>query len=74
MLVLSRRTNEKIMIGDNIVITVLGTRGDQVRIGISAPGDVSVLREELVVSVTEANQAAVGGVDARWLPRGDAGK
>lgn len=71
MLVLSRRTNEKIVIGDQITITVLGTRGDQVRIGIDAPAEVTVLREELVASVAAANAtAAANGVDLSRLPRG----
>ncbi len=47
MLVLSRRLNERILIGDNIRITVLGIRGNQVRLGIEAPGEVRVIREEL---------------------------
>lgn len=47
MLVLSRREGEKIRIGDSIVITVVRTIGDKVRIGIDAPSDVLVLRDEL---------------------------
>lgn len=46
-LILTRRPGEKLMIGDDIVITVLEVRGSQVRIGISAPDDVSVDREEI---------------------------
>lgn len=49
MLVLTRRVNEKILIGDNIVVTVLEVRGDQVRLGIDAPRDVKVFREEVVL-------------------------
>lgn len=49
MLVLTRRVNEKILIGDNIVLTVLEVRGDQVRLGIDAPRDVKVFREEVVL-------------------------
>ncbi len=49
MLVLTRRVNEKILIGDNIVVTVLEVRGDQVRLGIDAPRDVRVFREEVVL-------------------------
>lgn len=48
MLVLTRRVNERILIGDNITVTVLEVRGDQVRIGIDAPREVEVLREELL--------------------------
>ena len=48
MLVLTRRVNERIVIGDDITVTVLEVRGDQVRIGIEAPRDVKVLREEVL--------------------------
>jgi carbon storage regulator len=47
MLVLSRKVNERILIGEHIRITVVATRGNQVRIGIEAPPDVRVLRDEL---------------------------
>lgn len=52
MLVLTRRPFEKIIIGDNIVITFLGFKGHQLRIGIEAPKDVSIRREELLKRVT----------------------
>ncbi|AXV05831.1 Carbon storage regulator [Euzebya pacifica] len=58
MLVLTRRANESIMIGDDIVITVLDVRGDQIRIGIKAPRSVAVHREEVYAELQEANQAA----------------
>ncbi len=54
MLVLTRRVNERIMIGDDVVVTVLEVRGDQVRIGIDAPRDVKVFREEVVLRDREA--------------------
>lgn len=47
MLVLTRRTDERIMIGDDIVITIVETRPDKVRIGIDAPKEVPVYREEV---------------------------
>ena len=47
MLVLSRRENERIRVGDSIVVTVLRVSGDKVRLGIKAPADVLVLRDEL---------------------------
>ena len=47
MLVLSRKADERIVIGDNIVITIVNIRGDKVRIGIDAPKDVAVDRQEV---------------------------
>jgi carbon storage regulator len=53
MLVLSRRKKERIVIGDNIVITVVDVRGDRVRIGIDAPKDVPVHRQEVRTQIEE---------------------
>ncbi|MEX2516346.1 MAG: carbon storage regulator CsrA [Gammaproteobacteria bacterium] len=47
MLILTRRVGESLMIGDEINVTVLGIRGNQVRIGVNAPKDVAVHREEI---------------------------
>ena len=47
MLILTRKDNESLLIGDDIVITVLGVAGNQVRIGIKAPKDIDVHREEI---------------------------
>jgi carbon storage regulator len=47
MLVLSRKENEKIKLGDNITLTIVRVSGDKVRLGIEAPSDVVILREEL---------------------------
>ena len=47
MLILTRRQNETLMIGENITVTVLGVKGTQVRLGINAPKDVAVHREEI---------------------------
>lgn len=51
MLVLSRKKNERIVINDNIVITVVEVRGDKVRLGIEAPKDVPVHREEVYQAI-----------------------
>lgn len=59
MLVLTRRPNQSIMIGDDIVVTVLEVKGDQIRVGISAPRSVQVFREEVLVALQEANRSAV---------------
>lgn len=58
MLILTRRTNEVINIGDDIRITVLQISGGQVRIGIDAPKDVIILREELTKRPTETPATA----------------
>lgn len=58
MLVLTRRANESIMIGSDIVVTVLDVKGDQVRIGIRAPKSVAVHREEVLAELSKANRAA----------------
>jgi carbon storage regulator len=47
MLILTRRVGETLVIGDDVIVTVLGIKGNQVRIGINAPKDVSVHREEI---------------------------
>ena len=47
MLILTRRIGETLMIGDNVSVTVLGVKGNQVRIGVNAPKDVAVHREEI---------------------------
>lgn len=47
MLILTRRVGETLVIGDNVRVTVLGVRGHQVRIGVDAPKDISVHREEI---------------------------
>ncbi|PZE29768.1 carbon storage regulator [Curtobacterium sp. MCBD17_028] len=58
MLVLTRKIGERILVGEDIVITVLDSRGDGVRIGIDAPRGVKIQREEVVAAVTEANVEA----------------
>lgn len=58
MLVLTRKAGESVMIGDDVVVTVLEARGDVIRIGIQAPRDVQVHREEVYKELREANRAA----------------
>ena len=63
MLILTRRAGETVMIGSDITITVLGVKGNQVRIGINAPRDVAVHREEIyerIKNEESAKQAATG--------------
>ena len=58
MLVLSRKTNETIKIGDDIELRILEVKGDTIRIGIEAPKNVDILRGELVESIAETNTEA----------------
>jgi carbon storage regulator len=58
VLVLTRRANQSIMIGHDVVVTVLEVRGDQVRLGIRAPRSIDVHREEVFANLQQANQAA----------------
>jgi len=58
MLILSRRVNEKIVIGDDIVVSVVEVRGDQVKLGIEAPRRVKVFRQEVFDAIQEENRKA----------------
>lgn len=58
MLVLSRKAEQSLLVGDDIVITVLGVEGDRVKLGIQAPRSVSVLRKEVYEQVHSANTSA----------------
>jgi carbon storage regulator len=53
MLILTRRVGESLMIGDDVTITVLGVKGNQVRVGVDAPRDVAVHREEIFNRIQE---------------------
>ncbi len=66
MLALSRKKNEALIVNNNIEITVLEIKGEQVKLGISAPKDVPVYRKEVYVQIQEANKEAVdvSGMDA----------
>ncbi len=59
MLILTRRVGETLVIGDNVTVTVLGVKGNQVRIGVNAPKDVSVHREEIYERIKRERGSAV---------------
>jgi carbon storage regulator len=58
MLILSRKINEKIMIGDDISVSIIEIRGDQIRIGVDAPKSVKVFRQEVFDAIKAENKAA----------------
>jgi carbon storage regulator len=59
MLILTRRVGETLMIGDDIAVTVLGVKGNQVRIGVKAPKDVAVHREEIFEKIHHEDVTAL---------------
>jgi carbon storage regulator len=58
MLILTRRPGERVVIGDEILVTVMGVSGHTVRLGIEAPSGISIYREEIWLAVKEENRAA----------------
>jgi len=56
MLVLSRQRDQSIVIGDNVVVTIVDIRGDKVRLGIEAPGEIPVHRHEVFVAIQRENR------------------
>lgn len=66
MLVLSRQRDEKIIIGDNIVITIVDIRGDKVRLGIDAPDEIPVHREEVYKAIQQEQRLVETEEDRKW--------
>ena len=67
MLALARKVNESIVIGNNIEITILEVKGDQIKIGVDAPKSVPIYRKELYLQIQEENKKAGGNVDINAL-------
>lgn len=62
MLILTRRVGETVMIGDDVTVTILGVKGNQVRVGVNAPRDVAVHREEIFERIKREEQG--GGISS----------
>lgn len=67
MLILSRKIDQKIRIGDDIVITLIDVKGDQVKIGVEAPSDVKVYRQEVFEAIQSENKAAASQISMERL-------
>ena len=74
MLILTRRVGETVMIGSDVTVTVLGVKGNQVRVGVNAPRDVAVHREEIFERIKREQQAGhVAGHVEHGKPNGSNG-
>ena len=62
MLILTRRVGETLMVGDEVTVTVLGVKGNQVRIGVNAPKEVAVHREEIYMRIQQEKSSDNGNV------------
>jgi len=67
MLILTRRVGETVMIGNEVTVTVLGVKGNQVRIGVNAPKDVAVHREEIYERIKREEDPNSGSPDAKTV-------
>ena len=67
MLALTRKKGESLVINNNIEVTILEIRGDQIKLGISAPRDVSIYRKEVYLQIHEENKAALETNNAEAL-------
>lgn len=67
MLALARKVNESIVVNDNIEITILEVKGDQIKIGIDAPKSVPIYRKEIYTQIQEANEAAANTASPETL-------
>jgi carbon storage regulator len=67
MLILSRKIDQKICIGNDISITIIDVKGDQVKIGVEAPGNVKVYRQEVFQAIQNENRAAASQISVERL-------